>query len=78
MLIGRMNDISPTKPGKSPTKPGAGIAPRFVSGSILSHILLMTGTGALGLMAIFVGDLANILFLGPPISIFLFLSIEKF
>ena len=37
---------------------------RFVTGSILRHILVMTGTGAFGLMAIFVGDLANMLFLG--------------
>lgn len=37
--------------------------PQFVSGSILSHILVMTGTGAVGLVAIFIGDLANILFL---------------
>ena len=37
---------------------------RFVTGSILGHILVMTGTGALGLMALFIGDLANLLFLG--------------
>ncbi|MEZ5843809.1 MAG: MATE family efflux transporter [Hyphomicrobiaceae bacterium] len=36
---------------------------KFVTGSILRHILVMTGTGAVGLMAIFVGDLANIVFL---------------
>ncbi|MGQ0674112.1 MAG: MATE family efflux transporter [Hyphomicrobium sp.] len=36
---------------------------KFVTGSILRHILVMTGTGALGLVAIFLGDLANILFL---------------
>jgi putative MATE family efflux protein len=38
-------------------------APKFVTGSILRHILVMTGAGAVGLMAIFAGDLANILFL---------------
>ena len=38
-------------------------APVFVTGSILRHILVMTGAGAVGLMAIFAGDLANILFL---------------
>jgi putative MATE family efflux protein len=38
--------------------------PRFVTGSILRHILVMTGTSAVGLMSIFVGDFANILFLG--------------
>jgi len=37
--------------------------PKFVSGPLLSHILVMTGTGGLGLVAIFLGDLANILFL---------------
>jgi putative MATE family efflux protein len=37
--------------------------PKFVTGSLLRHILIMTGTGALGLMAIFVGDLANLIFL---------------
>lgn len=38
-------------------------APKFVTGSILRHILEMTGAGALGLVAIFVCDLANIYFL---------------
>ena len=37
--------------------------PRFVTGSIPRHILVMTGTSAVGLMAIFAGDFANILFL---------------
>ncbi len=36
---------------------------KFVTGSILKHILTMTSAGAIGLMAIFAGDLANILFL---------------
>lgn len=36
---------------------------KFVTGSVLRHILEMTGAGALGLMAIFLGDLANIYFL---------------
>jgi putative MATE family efflux protein len=38
-------------------------APKFITGSLLRHILVMTGTGAFGLMAIFVGDLANLIFL---------------
>jgi putative MATE family efflux protein len=38
-------------------------APKFTSGSLLRHILVMTGAGALGLMAIFIGDLANLIFL---------------
>lgn len=37
--------------------------PKFASGSLLGHILVMTGTGAFGLMAIFIGDLANLIFL---------------
>ncbi len=37
--------------------------PKFISGSILRHILNMTAAGALGLMAVFVGDLANMYFL---------------
>jgi putative MATE family efflux protein len=40
-----------------------GEGPKFVTGSLLRHILAMTAAGALGLMAIFVGDLANIYFL---------------
>lgn len=38
-------------------------AARFVTGSIPAHVLRMTATSALGLMAIFIGELANILFL---------------
>jgi putative MATE family efflux protein len=38
-------------------------APRFVTGSIPGHVLRMTAASAFGLMAIFVGELANILFL---------------
>lgn len=59
----RMTDVPP------PTDPGPVayrremVPPKFVTGSVLRHILVMTGTGAIGLMAIFVGDLANIYFL---------------
>ncbi len=45
--------------GAAPAPP----PPRFVTGSLLQHILIMTGTGAVGLVAIFIGDLANMLFL---------------
>lgn len=38
-------------------------SPHFVTGSLLRHILVMTGTGTLGLMAIFIGELANVIFL---------------
>lgn len=37
-------------------------APKFVTGSLRRHIVVMTTAGAVGLMAIFIGDLANILF----------------
>lgn len=47
----------------SRTRRATSAPPKFVSGSILRHILVLTGTGAAGLMAIFLGDLANILFL---------------
>ncbi len=46
------------RPRVPPTKPV------FIEGSLLRHILVMTGTGAVGLMAVFLGDLANIFFLG--------------
>ena len=41
----------------------SGAPAKFVTGSLLRHILVMAGTGAAGLMAIFVGDLANLIFL---------------
>jgi putative MATE family efflux protein len=37
--------------------------PKFVTGSLLRHILVMSGAGGIGLVAIFLADLANILFL---------------
>ena len=37
--------------------------PRFVTGPLWRHILAMTGAGAVGVIAIFLGDLANVLFL---------------
>ena len=37
--------------------------PRFTTGSIVRHVLVMTATGGIGLIAIFFGDLANVLFL---------------
>jgi len=37
--------------------------PRFVTGSILRHVVLMAGTGAIGLMAVFAVDLANLFYI---------------
>ena len=50
---------SPLTPAQASARPPA----KFATGSILRHILVMTGTGAVGLMAIFLGDLANVVFL---------------
>ena len=52
--------------GPAVTRPAPPSIPeaRFISGSILRHILVMAGTGALGLVSVFAGDLANLLFLG--------------
>lgn len=48
------------------THPGAA---RFVSGSILRHVVVMSATGSIGLMALFVVDLLSLLYvskLGDP------------
>ena len=37
--------------------------PRFVTGSILRHVAVMAGTGAVGLMAVFAVDLANLFYI---------------
>ncbi len=37
---------------------------RFLTGSPMRHILVMTGTSALGLMCVFLGELASVYFLG--------------
>lgn len=37
---------------------------RFVTGSIPKHILVLTGTGAIGLMAVFVSEMISALYLG--------------
>jgi putative MATE family efflux protein len=38
-------------------------APRFVAGSTMRHVLVMTGTGAAGLVAIFIVDLVSLLYI---------------
>ncbi len=47
----------------APLPAGRRLPAKFVDGSIMRHLLVMTGTSAIGLMAIFIGDLANIFFL---------------
>ncbi len=44
--------------------PQPAIAAKFVTGSTMRHIVVMTATATLGLMSIFIVDLANIFFLG--------------
>jgi putative MATE family efflux protein len=56
-----MNDAAPAKPDAAAT--GANVQARFVTGSILRHVIFMTMTGALGLMAMFAVDLADLYFL---------------
>src|ERR1700752_391777 len=36
---------------------------RFVSGSTMRHVVVMAGTGAIGLMAVFAVDLANLFYI---------------
>lgn len=48
-----------------PTGPSEGVAerPRFVSGSLLRHVCVMAGTGAIGLIAVFAVDLINLFYI---------------
>ncbi len=39
------------------------LVPRFVTGSLLRHVVVMAGTGAIGLIAVFAVDLLNLLYL---------------
>ncbi|MEQ1713593.1 MAG: MATE family efflux transporter, partial [Hyphomicrobium sp.] len=54
---------APAAHGNGRARGRSGEPPKFVTGTILRHILVMTGAGAVGLMAIFIGDLANMWFL---------------
>ena len=47
-------------PAAAPANPSPG--PRFVTGSLMRHIGVMAGTGAIGLIAIFAVDLINLLY----------------
>lgn len=52
-------DASPAaKKAEAPSDP-----PRFVVGSTMRHVLVMTGTGAAGLVAIFIVDLVSLLYI---------------
>lgn len=51
-------DNTPQTPPATPPIP-----PRFVTGSLMRHIAVMAGTGAIGLVAIFAVDLINLLYI---------------
>ncbi|EIM26021.1 MATE family efflux transporter [Microvirga lotononidis] len=52
-------DSNPSvKTAEAPNEP-----PRFVVGSTMRHVLVMTGTGAAGLVAIFIVDLVSLLYI---------------
>jgi len=53
----RMNDA------RQPARPQSGSQARFTSGSILRHVITMTATGSVGLIAIFVVDALNLLYI---------------
>jgi putative MATE family efflux protein len=53
-----MDDASATDLANASAEP-----PRFVVGSTMRHVLVMTGTGAAGLIAIFVVDLVSLLYI---------------
>lgn len=54
------SDTSTAAPPSPATPP---IPPRFVTGSLMRHITVMAGTGAIGLVAIFAVDLINLLYI---------------
>jgi len=44
-------------------RPAEAATPRFVAGSTMRHVLVMTGTGAAGLIAIFIVDFISLLYI---------------
>ncbi|TXI73755.1 MAG: multidrug transporter [Limnohabitans sp.] len=57
-----MTDTAP-RDNTPPHPSSAAIPPRFVTGSLMRHIAVMAGTGAIGLVAIFAVDLINLLYI---------------
>ncbi|CAH2600738.1 putative multidrug resistance protein NorM [Rhodovastum atsumiense] len=48
---------------RDPGAPMAGVAPRFVTGPTMHHVVVMAGTGAIGLVAVFAVDLVNLFYI---------------
>lgn len=58
------SEPSPHSPSNTAHAPDdATASPRFVTGSLMRHIAVMAGTGAVGLVAIFSVDLINLLYI---------------
>ncbi|HRK39588.1 MAG TPA: MATE family efflux transporter [Burkholderiaceae bacterium] len=51
------------RPSSAPAHSTSTQPPRFVTGSLMRHIVVMAGTGAVGLVAIFAVDLINLLYI---------------
>ncbi len=47
----------------SPPAPAAAAGARFVTGSLMRHVVVMASTGAIGLMAVFAVDLINLFYI---------------
>ena len=45
------------------TAPSLSSAPKFTQGSIMRHVVVMTATGSIGLMAIFIVDFLNLFYI---------------
>ena len=52
-----------TPPPRSPPPAAAPPAGKFVSGSVLRHVLTMAATGSVGLVAVFAVDLLNLFYI---------------
>lgn len=52
-----------TRPPLDNSSASSANTPRFVSGSLLRHVAVMAGTGAIGLIAIFLVDLINLFYI---------------
>jgi putative MATE family efflux protein len=58
------NASTQTPPASNPApSPVAASTARFLSGSLLRHVLVMAGTGAVGLVAVFAVDLINLFYI---------------
>lgn len=52
-----------TEPASGPPHRRPPVPPRFVTGSLMRHVSIMAGTGAIGLVAVFAVDLINLFYI---------------